>query len=49
MTQVKTKVGAKPKYKKQPKQMNVRFVGLKDHRKIKELERKLLESHKVKK
>jgi hypothetical protein len=44
----KSKVGAKPKYKKQPKQMNVRFVEAKDHRKIKELERELLNQHKVK-
>lgn len=49
MTQVKTKVGAKPKYKKQPRQMNVRFVEDADKVKIKAIERKLLESHKVKK
>lgn len=42
------KVGAKPKYKEQPKQMNVRYVKAKDHKKIKELERELLNQHKVK-
>jgi hypothetical protein len=46
----KKQVGAKPLYPKdkQPRQMNVRFVEAKDHRKIKELERELLNKHKVK-
>ncbi len=47
----KKQVGAKPLYPKgkQPRQMNVRFVEDADKVKIKAIERKLLQAHKVKK
>ena len=48
MNQEKKKVGAKKKYKVQPRQMNVRFVKDTDHKKIKTLEKKLLKLNEIK-